>query len=56
LRNAVEIRPRRLGVDINPAVWKAIVVDTSEAVETYLVEPSPWTVDMREVSRNTVDT
>jgi hypothetical protein len=60
LRNAVEIRPRRLGVEINPAVWKVFcrpkVVDTSEAVETYLVEPSPWTVDMREVSRNTVDT
>jgi hypothetical protein len=55
LRNAVEIRPRRFGVERNPAVWKAIVVDTSEAVETYLVEPSPWTVETKLVLRNGVE-
>jgi hypothetical protein len=58
-RNAVEIRPRRFGVERNPAVWKVFcrpkVVDTSEAVETYLVEPSPWTVETKLVLRNGVE-
>jgi hypothetical protein len=45
----VDTRPERLGVEINPAVWKAIVVDVIEV-------PSPWTVEVKLVFRKLVDT